>query len=315
MVFSGAGKSRLEIEKAIELGVLAINVESESELFLIHEIAKNQKKEVSIHLRVNPNISVETNPYIATGLYQTKFGIADEAVSKVVEQLRGKSEIHLRGIACHIGSQITDLESFKLAASRMKTLALELKQSGHPISRVDMGGGLGIAYRSQEVAPAVEAYAQSVLPMFQGTSLQLILEPGRSIVGNAGGLLTQVLHIKKNRERHFTIVDAAMTDLIRPSLYEAYHEIIPVSTLDRDPVTTDIVGPVCETGDFLGLGRKITEPSSGELLWVQNAGAYGTTMSSHYNSRPKIAEVLVEGSQVHLICRRETVEDLWRQEI
>lgn len=315
VVFSGVGKTHQEIERAVEVGIAAINVESLSELLLIKKIAEEKKKKISINLRVNPNIDVKTNPYIATGLYQTKFGIADEEVLEVLNPIQGNGFVQFEGLACHIGSQILELKSFESAIKRLMLLASEVQKLGFSISRLDMGGGLGIPYRENEKAPSISDYAHVLLTSLKQTSFKLFLEPGRSIIGEAGGLLTQVIHVKKNRERHFTIVDAAMNDLIRPSLYEAHHEIVPAQLRSGLEVTTDIVGPVCETGDFLGLGRRLSEPAAGDLLLVKTAGAYGSVMSSHYNSRPRIAEVLVSGKEVTVIRKRETFEDLWKNEL
>ncbi|MFM8314570.1 MAG: diaminopimelate decarboxylase, partial [Deltaproteobacteria bacterium] len=306
VVFSGVGKTYQEIDRAIEVGITSINVESQSELAVIQKIAEEKKKRISINLRVNPNIDVKTNPYIATGLYQTKFGIADEEVIEMLAPIRESSFVRVEGLACHIGSQILELKSFEAAVERLLFLASEVQKLGFSISRLDMGGGLGIPYKTTESVPSISEYAKALLKHLKKTHFKLFLEPGRSIVGEAGGLLTQVIHTKKNRERHFTIVDGAMNDLIRPSLYEAYHEIVPVRLKTANEVVTDIVGPVCETGDFLGLGRKISEPEVGDLLLVKTAGAYGAVMSSHYNSLLRIAEVLVSGKQVTLIRKRES---------
>ncbi len=315
IVFSGVGKNKGEIERAVDVGIAAINVESLSELLLIKKIAEEKRKIVSINLRVNPNINVKTNPYIATGLYQTKFGIADELITEMLHHLKAHPLIQIHGLACHIGSQITELHSFEKAAVRLKELAFQLKELGYPISRVDMGGGLGISYKKDELAPSIAQYGETLLKIWRGSPFKLYLEPGRAIVGAAGGLLTEVIHCKQNRERHFTIVDAAMNDLIRPCLYEAYHDIVPVIAKKGTPLVTDIVGPVCETGDFLGLRRSLTPLETGDLLFVKTAGAYGSTMSSNYNTRVRSAEVLVSGKGVEVIRRRETLSELWQQEI
>lgn len=315
LVFSGVGKTQFEIERAIELGIASINVESENELELIKKISETKKKKVSVSLRANPNIDVKTNPYIATGLYETKFGIADEAIEHASERIHGHPFVKLEGVACHIGSQITELGSFEQAANRIKEIAYRLKEKGFPIRRIDLGGGLGISYKPNESVPSIESYAEAIIKVFKSTDFELFLEPGRAIIGSAGGLLTRILFTKQNRKRHFTIVDAAMNDLIRPSLYDAYHEIVPVKSKSGDPVISDIVGPICETGDFLGLGRTLPSPESGELLFIKNAGAYGATMSSNYNTRGRCAEVMVLGDQVQLIRRRETLEEQWQQEM
>jgi diaminopimelate decarboxylase len=315
VVFSGVGKTQQEIERAITVGVGAINVESQSELLLIKKTTEATKKKISINLRVNPNIDVKTNPYIATGLYQTKFGIVDEMVVDVIETIKNHPYVIVEGLACHIGSQILELASFEQAARRLKKLATELQMQGYPISRLDMGGGLGIAYQEKDKPPSISRYGETLLKVLGESSLKLYLEPGRAIIGNAGGLLTRVIHTKENKKRHFTIVDAAMNDLIRPCLYEAFHQILSVRESKEDKVITDVVGPVCETGDFLGLGREISAPKSGDLLFVKTTGAYGASMASNYNARPRAAEILVSGDKTKIIRRRETLESLWELEL
>lgn len=315
IVFSGVGKKQEEIERAIEVQVASINVESRSELELIKKIAEAKRRNVSISVRVNPNIDVKTNPYIATGLYDTKFGVADADLESVAELVKGHPRVSLEGLACHIGSQITELKSFEAAARRLVELANKMKGSGFPIRRIDLGGGLGIAYKPGEVVPSIEDYAETILRVVKGTPFEMVLEPGRSIIGDAGALLTTVLVTKEHQGRHFTVVDAAMNDLIRPCLYDAYHEIISLKEKSDSTRLTDVVGPVCETGDFLALSRKLSDPKEGDLLLVKNCGAYGTTMSSNYNSRPRSAEVLISGHDVKLIRRRETLTDLWQHEL
>jgi len=315
VVFSGVGKNRGEIERAISVGVAALNVESLSELLLIKKIAEETKKKISINLRVNPNIDVRTNPYIATGLHKTKFGIADELLLEVIQHIKNHPYVIVEGLACHIGSQILELDSFEQAAQRLKQLAYELQTMGYSISRVDMGGGLGISYDGKDNPPSISQYGEALFKVLGTSGLKLYLEPGRAIVGNAGGILTRVIHVKKNKARHFTVVDAAMNDLIRPCLYEAFHEILTVRNNHDDKVITDVVGPVCETGDFLGLGREIATPKSGDLLLVKTTGAYGSSMASNYNTRPRAAEVLVSGTSVKLIRKRESLESLWELEL
>ncbi|NBX67970.1 MAG: diaminopimelate decarboxylase [Proteobacteria bacterium] len=315
VVFSGVGKTKEELDRAISLGIASLNVESSFELELIKQISEQKKQNISVALRINPNIDVKTNPYIATGLYETKFGIPDEDLESVAEIVKGHRFVQFEGLACHIGSQIMELKSFELAAKRLVDLAYRMKERGFPIRRIDLGGGLGISYQQGQIAPSIRNYAESILKVFRDTPFELVLEPGRSVVGAAGVLLTTILGTKKHKNRHFTIVDAAMNDLIRPCLYEAYHEIVPVKAKAAPEVITDVVGPVCETGDFLGLSRTLASPSSGELLFIKNAGAYGTTMSSNYNARPRCAEVLVSGNEVTVIRRRESVAELWHHEI
>ena len=315
IVFSGVGKTAEELERAISLGIASLNIESQFELEIIKKITEKKRQNISIALRVNPNIDVKTNPYIATGLYETKFGIPDEELEAIAESVKDHPFVHLEGLACHIGSQITELKSFESAAMRLRELAYRMKKNGFPIRRVDLGGGLGISYKPNERVPSIQEYAKTILGVIKDAPFELVLEPGRSIVGNSGALLTTVLGTKEHKNRHFTIVDAAMNDLIRPCLYEAYHEIVPVREKTASEVVTDIVGPVCETGDFLGLSRTLGSPDSGELLLIKNSGAYGTTMSSNYNSRPRCAEVLVSGNEVTVIRRRESLNDLWHHEI
>lgn len=315
IVFSGVGKTTKELDRAIELGLGTINVESAGELESIVTIAHRKQVKVSVNLRVNPNIPVETNPYIATGLYQTKFGIADESVFEVVRTLKNNRWVSLDGIACHIGSQILEVESFRRACSRMRQLGDELKKDGFPIARIDMGGGLGISYQSKDPAPTMYHYGEALIEPLRNSQFKLFLEPGRSIVGNTGVLLTEVVYTKQNRERHFTIVDTAMNDLIRPCLYEAHHDICHVRSKNSERVLTDIVGPVCETGDFLGLNRSLESPTQGDLLFIKDIGAYGATMSSNYNSRPRAASVLVSGAKAELIRGRESLDSLWALEI
>ncbi len=315
IVFSGVGKTHFEIERAIKLGVGTLNVESLSELSMIRKITEEHKTKVSINLRINPNIDVKTNPYIATGLYGTKFGIADEMVKEVLQTVKNHKFIKVEGLACHIGSQILELQRFAEAALRLRELGTDLKQMGYPISRLDLGGGLGISYNEKESVPSIEEYGQTLLNVLNTHSFKLFLEPGRSIIGNAGALVTEVIHLKQNRTRHFTIVDAAMNDLIRPCLYKAHHDIVPVEERDRSLILTDVVGPICETGDFLGLDRYLPESMAGDLLMIKTAGAYGSTMTSNYNTRPRVAEVLVSGQEVKLIRRRESLTELWQHEI
>lgn len=318
IVFSGVAKSDDEIEEALVAGIGQFNVESSAELEQISRIAIALGKTAPISLRVNPDVDAKTHPYIATGLERNKFGISmDEAITayEFAERLPG---LRIVGVDCHIGSQLTEIQPFLDAMERMLDLISELARRGIQIHHLDMGGGLGVRYQ-QETPPPVGDYIQALLFRLEkytaetGRDLALYLEPGRAIVANAGVLLTRVQSIKSNKIKQFVMVDAGMNDLLRPSLYQAWHDIVNVEEKLGIEVEGDIVGPVCETGDFLGQNRKlVAEP--GDLLAVKGAGAYGFVMSSNYNSRPRPAEVLVDGSRHFLIRARETREDLWRTE-
>ena len=317
VVFSGVGKIREEMRVALKANILLFNVESESELRLLAECAKGLRKTAQIALRVNPDVPAHTHPYISTGLQQHKFGIPiTEAVSLYTQASKMK-HLRIAGISVHIGSQITDLEPFTVAMERVADLVKTLRGDGHTIQYVDAGGGLGIAYRNEEAREFAEytAYAEALLTPLRGLDVHLLLEPGRCIVGPAGVLLTRVLYKKTNGRKQFLVVDAGMNDLLRPSLYNAFHEIIPVSSPDRaGRETVDVVGPVCETGDFLARDRELPAISEEALLAILDVGAYGMALSSNYNSRPRPAEVLVDGASVRVIRRRETMTDLVRLE-
>lgn len=314
IVFSGVGKLDWEIELALEKEIGAFNVESVDELRRIEAIAARLDKTPTILLRINPNIPVETNPYIATGLYSTKFGIAESDLATAVQSLSSCPSLRLRGLSCHLGSQITDLETFRAAVARMTVLCRGLKQAHPHIDRVNLGGGLAVRYH-REKPPSVREYAAVLMDSAKQAGLNLVLEPGRWLVAESGGLLTRVTTVKSTPLKHFAVVDAGMNDLIRPSLYEAYHPVMPVVARAGENQTYDIVGPVCETGDFLALERSLPPLQAGDLLWVGVCGAYGSVMSSHYNSRPRIAEIWVERSQSRVIRRREPLENLWSLEI
>lgn len=316
VVFSGVGKKKEEVERGLEVGILAFNVESQSELKVIQAAAQAKKKTARVSIRLNPNIEVKTHPHIATGLYATKFGVSENVLDEVVEEIKGMKELSLVGIDCHIGSQILDLGPFQQAARRLVDHAKNLKKAGFPIEHVDVGGGFGIRYSNEE-PPEFQSYADAVIAEVKDSGFKLVLEPGRVVVGNAGCLLTEVLYEKKTPTKNFVIVDAAMNDLIRPSLYDAYHEINIVDATSKRSAAAlevDVVGPVCETGDFLGLNRKLPHLESGELLFIRSAGAYGMSMASNYNTRPRAAEVLVDKDEHRLIRRRETLTDLWAHE-
>jgi diaminopimelate decarboxylase len=315
IVFSGVGKKAEEIRRAISVGILTFNVESEFEIGQIAAVARELSRSASVCLRVNPNIDAKTHPKIATGLYSTKFGMDESAVRRLAAEIKSERSLNLRGISCHIGSQILDLKPIKAAAQRMKDLYIELRSAGHDLDLLDLGGGLGVSYQD-EVAPSpAEWVSQVVAVVGDLESTRIILEPGRAIVAKSGMLLTRVIGTKQTGDQHFVIVDAAMTELIRPTLYEAFHKI---GLADQSPTgperTIDVVGPVCETGDFLAQNRKMRLPQSGEILYIADAGAYGMSMASNYNSRPLPAEVMVDAGNVRLIRRRQPLEELWQLE-
>lgn len=309
IVFSGVGKTPEEMEKALLAGILMFNVESAEELEVLGEVAAKLKIKAPFALRANPDVDPKTHPYISTGLRKNKFGIPEEEIIPLY--LRAKENPYLLpvGLDAHIGSQLTTISPFVDALRRLRALWEELVSLGFELPYLDIGGGLGIIY-NQEEPPLPEEYSQAILEVLGGLPVTLILEPGRVIVGNAGILVTRVLYTKSNKERNFIIVDAGMNDLIRPSLYQAYHKIVPVIDREEEEIVADIVGPICESGDFLAKERKVPRVKRGDLLAVMSAGAYGFVMSSNYNSRPRAAEVLVEGDQFFLVRRRETWEDL-----
>ncbi len=313
IVFAGIGKTESEISFALKSNILMFNVESTFELKKINEVAGNLGLRARVALRVNPDIDPKTHPYISTGLRKSKFGIA---IKNALEEYRIAStlpNIEIVGIHKHIGSQITELSPFVAAMERILDLVKKLKESGIDIKYIDAGGGLGIRY-GEEAPPHPRELGKALLPLIKDTGCTLIFEPGRVLAGNAGILVTRVLYLKTGEAKNFVIVDAGMNDLIRPSLYDAHHEIIPVEKREGSYFTADVVGPICESGDFLAKDRKVTKPEPGELLAVMSAGAYGFTMSSNYNSRPRVAEVMVEGDTYKVIRKRESYEDLVRGE-
>jgi diaminopimelate decarboxylase len=309
VVFSGVGKTADEVEYALASGIHSFNCESESELALIDAMAARRGVKAGFSIRVNPDVDASTHPYISTGLSQHKFGIAMSEALAVYERARGLKNLTAEGVSCHIGSQMLDPAPILEAVDKLLALVSTLG-----IRHLDLGGGLGIAYRDGEKAPAIREFIESLRARLGESGLRVVVEPGRSIVGPAGVLLTRVLYRKKNGPKEFVVVDAAMNDLIRPSLYHAHHEIIPVRKNALPPVTADVVGPICETGDFLARGRQMANVMPGDFLAVCAAGAYGFVLSSNYNSRPRAAEVLVEGAAYRVIRRRETFEDLVRGE-
>jgi diaminopimelate decarboxylase len=313
VVYSGVGKTEEEISFALEAGILMFNIESSEELKVINQQAKELHTKAPISIRVNPDIDPKTHPYISTGLKKNKFGIDLPRSLEEYRFARSLEHIEIIGVDCHIGSQITETGPFVEALRKVKTLISALRQEEIAIKYLDLGGGLGITY-AEEVPPHPHEYAQAILNEIQGQALTLILEPGRVIVGNAGVLVTKVLYTKTTQEKNFVIVDAGMNDLIRPSLYNAYQEVIPIAKTTEERYTADIVGPICESGDFLARDRVMTKVQKGNFLAIMSAGAYGFAMSSNYNSRPRPAEVLVAGKESFLIRQRESFEDLIRGE-
>ena len=314
VVFSGVGKTAAEVEYALASGIHSFNCESEPELALIDAIAARQDVKAGFSIRVNPDVDAATHPYISTGLSKHKFGIAMAEAARVYQHARGYRNLAAEGVSCHIGSQLLDPSPILEAVDRVLALGAALRAQGDPINHVDFGGGLGVAYHGGEKAPAIAPFVESLQARLRDSGLTVMVEPGRSIAGPAGVLLTRVLYRKKNGAKEFVVVDAAMNDLIRPALYHAHHEIIPVRKNGLPPVTVDVVGPVCETGDFLARDRPMANVMPGDFLAVCTAGAYGFAQASNYNSRPRAPEVLVEGSGYRVIRRRETYEDLVRGE-
>lgn len=314
VVFSGVGKTAAEVQYALESGIHSFNCESEAELALIDAIAARAGVTAGFSIRVNPDVDASTHPYISTGLSQHKFGIDIAEAAAVYERARRYSHLAAEGVSCHIGSQILDPSPILEAVDKVLALAAKLHADGNPINHVDFGGGLGVAYHEGEAAPGIAPFVEGLRAKLRDSGLAVMIEPGRSIVGPAGVLLTRVLYRKRNGEKEFIIVDAAMNDLIRPALYRAHHEIVAVRKNPLPPITADVVGPVCETGDFLARDRQMPNAMPGDFLAVCTAGAYGFAQSSNYNSRPRAAEVLVEGKSYRVIRRRETFEDLVRGE-
>jgi diaminopimelate decarboxylase len=314
VVFSGVGKTRQEMAYALEQGIGWFNCESEAELRLLADLATAAGSAPSVALRVNPNVDAETHPYIATGLSAHKFGIDIADAERIYQRADEFEPLRLEGVSCHIGSQIFNTQAFFDALDIVLALVDRLRQAGGNISQLDLGGGLGIAYRPTEETPAIAGYASRLAAALTGKDLKLTLEPGRSIVGQAGVLLMSVLYRKPTATKTFVVVDAAMNDLIRPALYQAHHEIIPVVDRARPNVRADVVGPICESGDFLAKDRDLPDVEPGELLAAATAGAYGSVLSSNYNSRTRAAEVLVEGDHWRVIRDRESLDDLIRGE-
>jgi diaminopimelate decarboxylase len=313
VVFSGVGKTASEISRALDAGIACFNVESAAELERIEQVAAQKGCSAPVSLRVNPDVDARTHPYISTGLRQNKFGIPVTEAEALAVRAAGMKHVRLLGLDCHIGSQLVSVQPFVDALDRVLALIDRLAARGVSVTHLDIGGGLGVRYRD-EAPPAPAEYAAALRDRLGNRSLRLVLEPGRSIVANAGALLCRVEYLKQGEDRNFAIVDAGMNDLLRPALYQAWHDIVVVSPQGNAELRRwDVVGPVCETGDFLGKDRELAL-HEGDVLAVLSAGAYGFVMSSNYNSRPRAAEVMVDGSAVHLVRERETFADLWRGE-
>jgi len=313
VVFSGVGKKNAEIDYALNSNILLFNVESKAELDAIEARGKVLNIEARVSFRVNPDIDPETHPHISTGLQRHKFGVSMDEALPLYQEAVSLSQVEPVGISCHIGSQVTSLKPFIEATQRVLKLVDELTASGIRLQYIDLGGGLGIRY-NDEAPPTVVEYAAALSALLAGRSETLILEPGRILSANAAVLLTEVLYLKQSQGRQFVVVDAGMNDLIRPGLYGAYHEIVPVETSEREDFVADIVGPVCETTDYLARERTLPQVQRGEILAVRDAGAYGFTLASNYNSRPRAAEVLVDSQSYQIVRKRESYEDLVRGE-
>ncbi|ELU50910.1 diaminopimelate decarboxylase [Vibrio campbellii] len=313
VVFSGVGKTPAEMKRALELGIKCFNVESEPELERLNKVAGELGVVAPISLRINPDVDAKTHPYISTGLRDNKFGIAFDRAPAVYKFAQSLPNLNVQGIDCHIGSQLTEIEPFIDATDRLLALIDDLKAQGINIRHLDVGGGLGVVYRD-ELPPQPSDYAKALLGRLENhQDLELIFEPGRAIAANAGILLTRVEFLKHTEHKNFAIIDAAMNDLMRPALYQAWQDIVPVSPRGGEAQTYDLVGPICETGDFLGKDRALVL-QEGDLLAVRSAGAYGFVMSSNYNTRTRAAEVMVDGNQSHLVRQREELTSLWQLE-
>jgi diaminopimelate decarboxylase len=314
VVFSGVAKSRAEIMRALEVGIRCFNVESIAELHHINQIAGEMGKVAPISLRVNPDVDAHTHPYISTGLKENKFGVSVDEAREVYKLAATLPHVRITGMDCHIGSQLTELQPFLDATDRLIRLIEQLQEDGITLKHLDLGGGLGVTY-TDETPPHPSDYAAALLNKLKNyKDLEIILEPGRAIAANAGILVAKVQYLKSNESRNFAITDTGMNDMIRPALYEAYMNIIEIDrTLEREKAIYDVVGPVCETSDFLGKQRELAI-AEGDYIAQRSAGAYGASMSSNYNSRPRTAEVLVDGNKAHLIRRRENLSELWALE-
>lgn len=312
VVFSGVGKTATEMRRGLDVGIRCFNVESEAELILLNDVAGEMGVKAPISIRVNPDVDAKTHPYISTGLKENKFGIDIALVPEVYARASEMPNLTIKGVDCHIGSQLTETRPFIDALDRILALIDQLADMGINIHHLDLGGGLGIQYRDEN-PPLPAEYATALSEKLAGRDLQILIEPGRAIAGNAGILVTQVEFLKSNDEKRFAVVDAAMNDLMRPALYSAWQDIVPVNKKEGHSQCYDIVGPICETGDFLGKDRELII-EAGDLLAVRSSGAYGFTMSSNYNSRPRVAEIMVDGDKMHVVRERETIESLFANE-
>ncbi len=312
IVFSGVGKTASEMARALEVGVGCFNVESASELETLSQVATSQNKVAAISLRVNPDVDAKTHPYISTGLKENKFGIDINDAPAVYQRAAALPGIRIEGVDCHIGSQLTETQPFLDALTRVLALVDTLAEQGISIHHLDLGGGLGVTY-NDETPPAIADYLSAIKSQLGKRKIALMFEPGRSIAANAGVLLTRVEYLKPTEHKNFAIIDAAMNDLIRPALYQAWQDIVPVSPREGHTQKWDLVGPVCETGDFIGKDRELNI-EQGDLLCVKSSGAYGFTMSSNYNSRPRACELMVDKDTVHVVRKRETIESLFSLE-
>jgi len=312
IVFSGVGKTESEIEAALKANILCFNVESRSELLRIQEVAEKINMKAPISIRVNPDVDAKTHPYISTGLKDNKFGVDFNQALSIYLDAKGMSHIAIKGIDCHIGSQITELKPFVDALDRVLSLVDQLKKNNIQLSHIDIGGGIGICYQD-ESPPDFEIYIKEILNKIKDLNVKIIFEPGRALVGNAGVLLSKVEYLKQNDIKHFAIIDAAMNDLMRPTLYDAYHEIKVVREHDEKPQSFDVVGPVCESGDFIAKNRSL-KLKENDLICIMSAGAYGMSMSSNYNSRGRAAEVMVDQDKLYEIRTREKSSDLFKLE-
>lgn len=308
IVFSGVGKNAEEMRLALATNILCFNVESEAELITLNQVASEMNQIASVSLRVNPDVDAKTHPYISTGLKENKFGIPIDDAERIYTSSQQLTHIRFTGLDCHIGSQLTELGPFAQASDRILNLVNRIKAKGIEIEHLDLGGGLGIRYQREE-PPSINAYVESLCANTSQLNKRILIEPGRSLIGNAGILLTRIEYLKQTPDKNFAIVDAAMNDLMRPALYDAYHEILPIIKKAASEKTYQVVGPVCETGDFLGHDRKLNS-RKGDILAVMSSGAYGMSMSSNYNTRPRAAEIMVDGDKFHLIRERETIDHL-----
>ena len=310
-VFSGVAKTAREIKRALEVGVRCFNVESASELDRIESVAQSLNTQAPISIRINPNVDAKTHPYISTGLKENKFGVDIDDAINLYQQANNSKYLNVQGLDCHIGSQLTEVSPFLDALDKVLELVDQLNQQGIAIAHLDLGGGVGIQYDDEQTID-IKAYVEAMIAKVG--NIEIILEPGRSIVGNAGVFITKVEFLKQNSEHSFAIIDGAMNDLLRPSFYNAYHKVLPVDeNANGIQASWDLVGPICETGDFLAKGRELSL-SQGDYLALMSAGAYGFSMSSNYNSRPRVAEVMVSGNQHNLVRERETIQDLFDKE-